>query len=155
MFGAKAERDDMTAIYKWASWAALLTLATPAWPAVAQNAPNSFERGYPAEVALDDEGDKGLLFRRFPGSQRLYTYDLDKPNQSECDLGCDGPRPPVYVACSATPMPDWTIVKRYNGLCQWAYKKHPLYTYFHDVPGDPTGDGEAGVWHLLGYFKQP
>jgi len=154
MFGSKADRGNMTTICKWGIWTAALVLTMRALPAVAQNAPNQFERGYPAEVALDDEGDKGLLFRRFPGSQRLYTYDLDKTNQSECNLGCDGPRPPVYVACTATPMPDWTIVKRYNGLCQWAYKGHPLYTYFHDEPNDPTGDGEAGVWHLLGYLKQ-
>lgn len=108
---------------------------------------------YPAEVALDDEGDKGLLFRRFPGGQRLYTYDRDNGGQSACNLGCDGPRPPVYAPCDAKPMTDWAVIPRYNGLCQWSYKGHPLYTFFHDAPEAPQGDGEDGVWHLLGYMK--
>ena len=108
---------------------------------------------YPGEVALNDEGDKGLLFRRFPSGQRLYTYDLDKKDQSTCNLGCEGPRPPVYTPCRGQAMQDWVIVQRYNGLCQWSYKGHPLYTFFHDAPDDPQGDGEGGVWHLLGYIK--
>ena len=33
---------------------------------------------YPTEVALSEEGDKGFVFRRFPGAQRLYIYDLDR-----------------------------------------------------------------------------
>ena len=122
-------------------------------PARAVDAPPDVAKGYPGEVALDEEGDKGFLFRRFPGAQRLYTYDLDKNGQSACNLGCDGPRPPVYISCAAKPMPDWTVIQRYNGLCQWVYKGHPLYTYFHDLPNDPKGDGEGGVWHLLGYMK--
>jgi predicted lipoprotein with Yx(FWY)xxD motif len=108
---------------------------------------------YPGEVALDEEGDHQFLFRRFPGAQRLYTYDRDGKNQSACNEGCDGPRPPVYAACTSKPMPDWTVVTRYNGLCQWAYKGQPLYTYYHDLPASPQGDGEGGVWHLLGYFR--
>ncbi|HEY2010223.1 MAG TPA: hypothetical protein VGH23_14630 [Rhizomicrobium sp.] len=108
---------------------------------------------YPAEVALNDEGDKGFLFRRFPGGQRLYTYDLDKENQSTCNIGCDGPRQPVYVSCDAKPMRDWVVIQRYNELCQWSYRGHPLYTFYHDAPNDPKGDGEDGVWHLLGYIK--
>lgn len=108
---------------------------------------------YPAEVALDEEEGKGFLFRRFPGAQRLYTYDRDHKEQSLCNAGCDGPRPPVYAACDSKPMLDWTLVRRYNGTCQWAYQGRPLYTYYHDLPNDPQGDGEGGEWHLLGYIK--
>ena len=122
-------------------------------PSRAEPAPGPLNASYPAEVALDEEGEKGFLFRRFPGAQRLYTYDRDRKSQSLCNAGCDGPRPPVYTDCAAKPMPDWTVVKRYNGLCQWAYQGHPLYTYYHDLPSDPQGDGEGGVWHLLGYIK--
>ena len=129
---------------------ALLGWPAPAWPAAT---PAQLNASYPAEVALDEEGDKGFLFRRFPGAQRLYTYDRDGKNQSSCNADCDGPRPPVYTACDSKPMPDWMIVKRYNGLCQWAYQGRPLYTYYHDLPSDPQGDREGGVWHLLGYIK--
>ncbi len=51
----------------------LLAAATPA-SAFDPNLP------YPAEVALADEAEKGFVYRRFPGSARLYTYDLDTPN---------------------------------------------------------------------------
>lgn len=123
-------------------------------PARPADVPPDVMKGYPAEVALADESGKGLLFRRFPGGQRLYTYDLDHDGHSACNLGCDGPRPPVYVSCDAKPMQDWTVIQRYNGLCQWAYKGRPLYTFFHDKPNDPTGDGEGGVWHVLGPLAQ-
>jgi len=133
-----------------------IATAMSCWvPAHSEVAPPDVTKGYPGEVALNDEGDKGLLFRRFPGGQRLYIYDPDGDNRSACNLGCDGARPPVYVSCTAKPLPDWTIVQRYNGLCQWAYKGHPLYTYFHDTPEDPKGDGEGGVWHVLGFMKKP
>jgi len=132
-----------------------IAMALACWlPAHAQVAPPDLSKGYPGEIALNDEGAKGILFRRFPGGQRLYIYDQDGVNRSNCNLGCDGARPPVYVACTAKPMPDWTVVQRYNGLCQWAYKGHPLYTYFHDTAEDPRGDGEGGVWHLLGFMKK-
>jgi predicted lipoprotein with Yx(FWY)xxD motif len=122
-------------------------------PTEAADVPSDLRNAYPAQVALDQEGDKGFVFRRFPGAQRLYTYDLDKNGQSACNIGCDGPRPPVYAPCASKPMPDWTLFKRYNGLCQWVYKGHPLYTFYHDLPSDPKGDG--GSWHLLPFIKQP
>jgi predicted lipoprotein with Yx(FWY)xxD motif len=124
------------------------TLATPG-----SNTPPDLLKGYPAEVALSDEGQKGFVFRRFPGSQRLYTYDRDTPDHSNCNFGCDGARPPVSAPPGAKPVGDWTLVKRDDGNSQWAYKGHPVYTLFHDDPGNPGGDGEDGVWHLLPYVK--
>lgn len=106
---------------------------------------------YPAEVALADEGDKGFVFRRFPGSARLYTYDLDTPTRSACNEECSGKRRPVLVRTQgAKPMGDWTIVQRKDGYSQWAYRGRPVYTLFHDTP---EGDGEAGPWRLLPYEK--
>ena len=108
---------------------------------------------YPAEVALSDEGDRGFVFRRFPGSQRLYTYDLDRPNRSACTTGCDGARPPVLAPGDARAMGEWTLVRRDGGAQQWAYRGKPVYTLFHDAVNDPRGDGENGQWHLLPYEK--
>lgn len=137
--------------------AAMALVLSSSWgiPARSADIPSDVQNGYPGEVALDQEGNKGFLFRRFPGAQRLYTYDLDKNGRSNCNIGCDGPRPPVYTSCASKPMPDWTIFKRYNGLCQWVYKGRPLYTFYHDSPSEPKGDNEGGVWHLLPYIKQP
>jgi predicted lipoprotein with Yx(FWY)xxD motif len=108
---------------------------------------------YPAEVALSEEGDQGFVFRRFPGSQRLYIYDLDRGGRSYCNGGCASARPPVIAPDSARPMGDWTIVRRDDGQSQWVYRGHPVYSFFHDAPNDPKGDGESGEWHLLPYEK--
>lgn len=108
---------------------------------------------YPAEVALSEEGDHGFVFRRFPGSQRLYTYDLDHDGRSYCDGGCASARPPVVAPASAKPMGDWSPARRNDGQLQWAYRGHPVYSMFHDAPNNPVGDGEGGVWHLLPYEK--
>lgn len=108
---------------------------------------------YPAEVALSQEGDRGYVFRRFPGSQRLYTYDKDDSSHSACNLGCDGAHTPVRAPADAKPMDEWTIVSRDDGTRQWAYRGKPVYTDFHDEPGNPRGDGEDGVWHLVPYEK--
>jgi predicted lipoprotein with Yx(FWY)xxD motif len=48
---------------------------------------------YPTEVALSEVGDKGFVFVRFPGAQRLYTYDLDRAGRSFCNEGCDSALP--------------------------------------------------------------
>lgn len=108
---------------------------------------------YPAEVALSEEGDHGFIFRRFPGSQRLYIYDLDHADRSYCNGGCASARPPVVAPASAHAMGEWSLIHRDDGQLQWAYRGHPVYSMFHDAPRDPAGDGEGGVWHLLPYEK--
>lgn len=38
---------------------------------------------------------------------------------------------------------------RDDGRAQWAYMGQPLYRWAKDQkPGDRTGDGIEGVWHL-------
>ena len=125
----------------------LLSLSAPALAAFDEALP------YPTEVALSQEGDKGFVFRRFPGSQRLYFYDLDKPDRSLCNEGCIGARPPVYAPASAQVTGEWAPIRREDGRMQWSYRGHPVYTFFHDKPNEPYGDGEGGVWHLLPYEK--
>ena len=108
---------------------------------------------YPSEVALSEEGDQGFVFRRFPGSQRLYTYDQDHADRSYCNAGCASARPPVIAPAASHPMGEWTLVRRDDGQMQWAYRGHPVYSMYHDEPKHPSGDGEDGVWHLLPYEK--
>jgi predicted lipoprotein with Yx(FWY)xxD motif len=132
------------------SWAILLLSVCAAAPALA-----AFDEGlpYPTQVALSQEGDKGFVFRRFPTSQRLYIYDLDSDGHSACNDGCLGARPPVIAPAGAKPMGEWTTIRREEGRLQWAYRGHPVYTFFHDGPSEPHGDGEGGVWHLMPYEK--
>jgi len=108
---------------------------------------------YPTEVALSEVGDKGFVFVRFPGAQRLYTYDLDRAGRSFCNEGCDSAHPPILAPAGAKPLGEWTTIRRDDGLLQWAYRGRPVYSLFHDSPNAPHGDGEGGVWHLLPYEK--
>jgi predicted lipoprotein with Yx(FWY)xxD motif len=129
--------------------AAALTVCTvvPVWAAFDATLP------YPAEVALSEAGDKGYVYVRFPGAQRLYTYDLDRNGRSYCNEGCQSARPPILAPAGSKPMGDWTVIRRDNGLLQWAYRGKPVYSMFHDAPNAPRGDGEGGVWHLVPHEK--
>ena len=135
---------------------ALALLVAGALPraALAQSPParaaaDSAPVGYPEEVALSQEGASGWVFRRFPGGQRLYTYDRDKDGKSTCNLGCDGAWTPVWAPPGATTKGLWTVIVRDDGSRQWAYMGHPVYSFYHDDPAAPGGDGQGGVWHLL------
>jgi predicted lipoprotein with Yx(FWY)xxD motif len=115
----------------------------------------SKETDHPAEVALVAEGKHGYVYRRFPTGERLYTYDLDPPGVSKCDLGCASAWPPVIAPPDAVPTGDWTIAKRTDGTGQWALNGKPVYTRFHDAPDAPAGDKVRGVWHLVPYMAGP
>ena len=113
-----------------------------------------FNLPYPEQVGLTDEGDKGYVFRRCPGNQRLYTYDLDTPLRSACKDACLQAWEPLPAAPSAKPLGQWTIIRSDNGQGQWAYRGKPVYTLIGDLPYKPQGDGQdGGKWHLLPYEK--
>lgn len=116
-----------------------------------QAAPDPAARkGFPAEVALVDEGKLGSVFRQFPTGLRLYYSDLDRADRSMCNGGCATRWPPLLAPKDAKPIAEWTLVTRDNGESQWAYRGRPLYVRYHDSPEEPAGDGdEGGKWHLL------
>jgi predicted lipoprotein with Yx(FWY)xxD motif len=108
---------------------------------------------YPAEVSLSQDGDKGFVYRSCPGSQRLYTYDLDHDGRSFCNAACADAWPPVIAPASARALGQWSVIRREDGRLQWAYRGHPVYSLLNDAPNHPKGDGKGGVWHLLPYEK--
>jgi predicted lipoprotein with Yx(FWY)xxD motif len=108
---------------------------------------------YPSEVALVAEVDKGYVFRRNPGAQRLYIYDGDHDGRSFCNNGCASEWPPVLAPATAQAIGQWSYVHRDDGKLQWAYRGHPVYSRYHDAFDNPQGDGEDGMWHLLPYEK--
>jgi predicted lipoprotein with Yx(FWY)xxD motif len=59
----------------------------------------------------------------------------------------------------ANPIGDWTLIGRDDGVRQWAYKGHPIYTFDGDLkPGDVTGvgiDKQRHVAMLVRYFMPP
>ena len=79
----------------------------------------------------------------------LYTFDNDKPGVSACYGKCATAWPPFRAGPEAHPGGPWTIIRRRGGERQWAYKDQPLYTWMKDTaPGQTTGDGVRGVWHV-------
>ena len=79
----------------------------------------------------------------------LYIFDKDEPGVTNCYDQCAINWPPLMADASATPEGEFTLVDRTDGTKMWAYKGWPLYYWKDDVnPGDTTGDGVGGVWHL-------
>jgi len=79
----------------------------------------------------------------------LYTFDKDQPGKSDCTGICAAIWPPLVAAEGAKASGQWSLVRRHDGSMQWAFNGSPLYTYRLDTrPGDVSGDGAEGVWHV-------
>ncbi len=81
----------------------------------------------------------------------LYTFDKDTvPGKSACNGNCLVNWPALAAPADAAASGDWTVITRDEGAKQWAYKGKPLYTFIQDKkPGDMTGEGKGGVWHMV------
>ncbi|MBE0586493.1 MAG: hypothetical protein IH617_00430 [Hydrogenophaga sp.] len=86
-----------------------------------------------------------------PNGMTLYTFDRDMASsgKSVCNGPCATNWPPL-MAGNAAPGGDYSVVTRDDGGKQLAYKGKPLYYWIKDTkPGDMTGDGFNGVWHVV------
>jgi predicted lipoprotein with Yx(FWY)xxD motif len=86
-----------------------------------------------------------------PTGMTLYVFDKDVAGsgKSACNGECAKNWPPLSAPGSAMAMGDWSVVTRDDSSRQWAFKGKPLYHWIKDQkPGDRTGDGFNGVWHL-------
>ena len=80
----------------------------------------------------------------------LYTFDKDESGKSNCMGECATNWPPAVAPADTKPVGDLTLIKREDGTLQWADDGKPLYTFIQDKkPGDVTGDGKNGVWHVV------
>ncbi|WP_332688615.1 COG4315 family predicted lipoprotein [Devosia sp.] len=79
----------------------------------------------------------------------LYIFDKDAPGVSNCYEQCAINWPPLMADAAAMAEGEFSVVDRTDGTKMWAYKSMPLYYWMDDkAPGDITGDGVGGVWHL-------
>jgi predicted lipoprotein with Yx(FWY)xxD motif/uncharacterized protein GlcG (DUF336 family) len=110
----------------------------------------------PASVAVNTAaaGQMGTILVDGQGMS-LYTYAKDTPGTSTCTGGCATAWPPLYIADGGTieagtgVTGTLSIIDRPDGTYQVAYNSMPLYLWAKDTkPGDVTGDGVAGVWHV-------
>jgi predicted lipoprotein with Yx(FWY)xxD motif len=80
----------------------------------------------------------------------LYTYDKDADGMSNCYDKCATNWPPLIAPADAKAEGDYGLTKRNDGSMQWTYDNMPLYLWVKDTaPGDTTGDGVGGVWHVV------
>jgi predicted lipoprotein with Yx(FWY)xxD motif len=81
----------------------------------------------------------------------LYTFDKDSSGKSNCYGDCADSWPPYLAKSGAkAPAKGFTSIKRKDGSKQWAKDGQPLYFWVGDsAPGDTTGDGVGGVWHIV------
>ncbi len=78
----------------------------------------------------------------------LYTFDQDTANTSNCYDSCAASWPP-YTGVEGEAKDGLTLIARRDGTMQWAKDGEPLYLWIGDsAPGDTTGDGVGGVWHI-------
>jgi predicted lipoprotein with Yx(FWY)xxD motif len=82
----------------------------------------------------------------------LYTFDRDAAGsgKSVCNGPCAANWPPLMAMDTQAASGDYTMITRDDGKKQWALKGKPLYFWAKDAkPGDKTGDGFNGVWHIV------
>jgi len=90
-----------------------------------------------AKIYTDDKG------------MTLYTFDKDTAGMTNCYDQCAVNWPPFAAGADAMAEGGWSVVERKDGSKMWAYDGKPLYTFIGDkAPGDVTGDGKNGVWHI-------
>jgi predicted lipoprotein with Yx(FWY)xxD motif len=84
----------------------------------------------------------------------LYTFDKDSGGKSMCNGDCAKNWPPLMAPADAKAEGKWTVIKRDDGMMQYAYDGKPLYTFVKDAkPGDMTGDKMKDVWHVVHEHK--
>lgn len=101
-----------------------------------------------AGPAMEADSAKGKIFVDEKG-MTLYIFDKDEAGKSNCYAQCATNWPPLAAAAGAMADGDWTVIDRTDGTKMWAYEGKPVYLWIKDTkPGDITGDGVGGVWHL-------
>jgi predicted lipoprotein with Yx(FWY)xxD motif len=130
-----------------ASVLALLIGCCPIAAAAADTASPNLQ--HPGNTAATQLPDGKWRIVSFPGMGRLYVYDKDGPEKSNCNSGCDSAWPPLLVPEDHTGqrLGDWTVIVRTDGRRQWACKGHPVYLRFHDI--EPDADTAREGFHLL------
>lgn len=103
---------------------------------------------YPGVVALSQDRPNIWIYKSFPTFLPLYIFDGEPNGKSTCDEVCSAVWPIIKAEDNSKAMGVWTIVNRPDGRKQWAFKGHPVYTYFEDSPNDPRGIGKEQEWFL-------
>ncbi|HEX9634320.1 MAG TPA: hypothetical protein VGB34_02425 [Candidatus Limnocylindria bacterium] len=115
--------------------------------------PSESEAAAGAELTVSETSAGSALAGE--GGMTLYTFDNDSNGESSCYEGCVTNWPPFVVDEGAEATAgegvtgDIGTTARTDGTTQVTYDGSPLYYFASDsAPGDATGDGVGGVWHI-------
>jgi predicted lipoprotein with Yx(FWY)xxD motif len=83
-----------------------------------------------------------------------YSDDVRNSGKSSCSDGCLSAWPAVTgtptAAAGVMLSGKLGTITRPGGAIQATYNGYPLYTYANDMaPGQTTGNGVGGVWHVI------
>lgn len=101
----------------------------------------------PVEISVFIEAGRYVF--RTDDSLPIYSFDEDGRHESRCYATCAITWRPVLAPSTANTVGDWTVIERTDHSRQWSYKGKPVYTYARDRPGELTGDGVDGLWHVV------
>ncbi|MBX9407474.1 hypothetical protein K5E40_17515 [Pseudomonas baetica] len=80
----------------------------------------------------------------------VYTFDKDADGKSMCNADCAKNWPPMMAPADAKAEGKWSVIKRDDGMMQYAYDGKPLYTFMKDEkPGEMKGDMMKNMWHVV------
>jgi predicted lipoprotein with Yx(FWY)xxD motif len=104
------------------------------------------------------ESDFGSILVDSEG-MTLYMFDPDEQGPSVCDAGCLQAWPIVEGPADAGQGVDDSMLgttESTEGTTMATYNDWPLYYFAKDkAPGDVTGQGDGGVWWVIGPDGQP
>jgi predicted lipoprotein with Yx(FWY)xxD motif len=101
----------------------------------------------PAEISVFVEAGRYVF--KTDDARAIYCFDEDRREESKCVAACATTWRPVTAPPTADTVGDWKAIERTDRSRQWAYKSKPVYTYARDQPGQITGDGVDGRWHVV------
>lgn len=103
---------------------------------------------YAGGAVIEKATAKGTILTDTKG-MTLYTFDNDGDASSACYDGCAKKWPPLTALKTDKADGDYKPIARKDGTMQWSHDGKPLYRWQMDKkPGDITGDGVGGVWHV-------
>lgn len=110
-----------------------------------------------ASLALPDGVDARIVYSyeavalTTTGGRTLYTFDGEAKNDKQqcADGDCSPQWTPLPAPALATSVGEFSVVTRFDGSMQWAFRKKPLYLYNGDhLAGDVNGASVDKQWRV-------
>jgi predicted lipoprotein with Yx(FWY)xxD motif len=105
----------------------------------------------PVGFSIKDSPDAGGLVMNDAHGHTLYMFDGNADeDQKDCNgMSCSTEWIPVEAPEIAQPSGDFAFISRHDGIHQWTFQGHGLYTYAGDlVAGDVNGMNTNPHWKV-------